>query len=171
MIAPAGSCEISRMRGANKKTLSLSAGAAWGLLLINSAFAAPSQLRGGPLEVHANSAPARALAGLKSSPPVAPIAPHLDLRLSAAPLGDYPTSTGLPLHRGFAGSAPRSVDMPVFGATAGNGRQRSRLELFARQVHREGLPIARLWENDAALVHLGLSPKGKPGLWLVQKVH
>ena len=31
--------------------------------------------------------------------------------------------------------------------------------------------MARLFENKSALVHLGLNPKGKPGLWLVQKTH
>jgi hypothetical protein len=42
---------------------------------------------------------------------------------------------------------------------------------FVRRVHREGLPVARLFESKSALVHLGLSPKGKPGLRLVQKTH
>jgi hypothetical protein len=37
------------------------------------------------------------------------------------------------------------------------------------RVHREGLPVARLFETKSALVHLGLNPRGKPGLWLVQK--
>ena len=40
---------------------------------------------------------------------------------------------------------------------------------FVRRVHREGLPVARLFETKGVLVHLGLNPKGKPGLWLVQK--
>jgi hypothetical protein len=44
-------------------------------------------------------------------------------------------------------------------------------EAFARQFHREGLPVARLWENKSALVSLGLNQRGKPGLWLVQKTH
>ena len=42
---------------------------------------------------------------------------------------------------------------------------------MARRVHREGLPVARLWENHAALVSLGLNQRGKPGLWIMQKVH
>jgi len=50
---------------------------------------------------------------------------------------------------------------------------RSRLPVqdLVRRVHSEGLPVARLFESKSALVHLGLSPKGKPGLWLVQKIH
>jgi hypothetical protein len=50
-------------------------------------------------------------------------------------------------------------------------RSRNRVEEFARRVHQEGLPVARLFETKSALVHLGLSPRGKPGLWLVQKIH
>jgi hypothetical protein len=37
-------------------------------------------------------------------------------------------------------------------------------------VRREGLPLARLWENKSALLSLGLNKKGKPGLWIVQKI-
>jgi hypothetical protein len=44
-------------------------------------------------------------------------------------------------------------------------------EEFARRVHREGLPVARLLETKSALVSLGLNQKGKPGLWLIQKTH
>lgn len=48
-------------------------------------------------------------------------------------------------------------------------RARPTLQDFVRRVHREGLPVARLFETKTALLHLGLSPRGKPGLWLVQK--
>jgi hypothetical protein len=44
-------------------------------------------------------------------------------------------------------------------------------EAFARRVHQEGLPVARLWETRSALVSVGLNQKGKPGLWLIQKTH
>jgi hypothetical protein len=48
---------------------------------------------------------------------------------------------------------------------------RPTVQEFVRRLHREGLPVARLFETKGTLVHLGLSPKGKPGLWLVQKTH
>ena len=38
------------------------------------------------------------------------------------------------------------------------------------RLHREGLPMARLWENKSALLSLGLNKKGKPGLWTIQKI-
>ena len=40
-----------------------------------------------------------------------------------------------------------------------------------RLFRRDGFPVARLWENRSALVHLGFNAKGKPGLWVVQKTH
>ncbi len=48
---------------------------------------------------------------------------------------------------------------------------RTGIEEFVHRVHREGLPVARLFETRSALLHLGFSPRGKPGLWLVQKTH
>jgi hypothetical protein len=46
----------------------------------------------------------------------------------------------------------------------------SRVEELTRRLHREGLPIARLWQTHSAMVSLGLSPRGKPGIWLIQKI-
>jgi len=46
----------------------------------------------------------------------------------------------------------------------------SRAEEFTRRFHREGLPLARLWETRSAMLSLGLSPRGKPGIWLIQKI-
>jgi hypothetical protein len=49
--------------------------------------------------------------------------------------------------------------------------QDSRVKQIAEHFHREGLPVARLWETHSALLSLGLNHRGKPGLWLVQKTH
>ena len=45
------------------------------------------------------------------------------------------------------------------------------MEELVQRAHREGVPVARLWENKSALLHLGLNQRGKPGLWLIQKIH
>jgi hypothetical protein len=45
-----------------------------------------------------------------------------------------------------------------------------RVQEMARRFQREGLPVARLWQNHAAMLSLGLNQRGKPGLWLIQKV-
>jgi hypothetical protein len=49
-------------------------------------------------------------------------------------------------------------------------RMESKVHELERRVPHEGLPVARLWETKTALLHFGLSPRGKPGLWLIQKV-
>ena len=107
----------------------------------------------------------RAPAGAVAHPP------HLDLRppspreLDTLPAAsaDHP-SWGRPRTPGN-----RDSNLPALGADAGETRVMSRAETFARHFHREGLPVARLWENHSALLSLGLNGKGKPGLWLVQK--
>jgi hypothetical protein len=47
----------------------------------------------------------------------------------------------------------------------------SRAEQLARNFHRDGLPVARLFQSKNSLFHIGLNQKGKPGLWFVQKLH
>ncbi len=59
------------------------------------------------------------------------------------------------------------VDLPLLGSDGMHARPT--VQDFVQRVHREGLPVARLFETKSALLHLGLSPRGKPGLWLVQK--
>ncbi len=59
---------------------------------------------------------------------------------------------------------------PDRGAEWVSLRMESKVQEMERRVPREGLPIARLWETKTALLHVGLSPRGKPGLWLFQKV-
>jgi hypothetical protein len=61
-------------------------------------------------------------------------------------------------------------DLPALGGGAAI-HSMSRVQEMAQRVQREGVPLARLWETRSALLHVGLSPRGKPGLWLIQKVH
>lgn len=56
-------------------------------------------------------------------------------------------------------------------ARIGPARVMSRPAAMINKFRREGLPLARLWENHSAMLSLGLNAKGKPGLWLVQKTH
>lgn len=97
---------------------------------------------------------------------------HLDLRPATAVMGAEETPAIFPsaLHRATLGTHEQ-IQLPGMGAEGPQKRIPSRAEEFARRVHREGLPVARLWENKSALISLGLNPKGKPGLWIIQKVH
>lgn len=65
-------------------------------------------------------------------------------------------------------------DRSKFGGSnnpVGYQRVPSRAEQLVRNFHRDGLPIARLFQSENSLVHLGLNQKGKPGLWVVEKIH
>jgi hypothetical protein len=118
------------------------------------------------LSAWASPPPSRPAAGA-----AAPHPPHLDLRPpSAHAPGDFPgASADRPSWGRPRAPGSRENNLPSLGADAGEVRVMSRAESFARRFHREGLPVARLWENHSALLSLGLNAKGKPGLWLVQK--
>jgi hypothetical protein len=126
------------------------------LLLASSAFAAPPQLR--------------QQSRLQSQQIQAP-AQRLDLRLPsqvAEAHGITEKSPGaFPSMAHRQNSAQEQVQLPSLGPDGMHARPT--IQDFVHKVHREGLPVARLFETKSALVHLGLSPKGKPGLWLVQK--
>jgi hypothetical protein len=82
--------------------------------------------------------------------------------------GAFPSS----LHRQtLSGQNQEQSEVPALGSTGAQSRIDSPMQALARRVHREGLPVARLWENKSALVSLGLNQKGKPGLWIIQKIH
>jgi hypothetical protein len=95
---------------------------------------------------------------------------RLDLHPTAVtPQAEEPSpSFPSPSHQHPLKATPQ-LQLPDLGANVTQSRVPSRAEEFARRMHREGLPVARLWENKSALVSLGLNEKGKPGLWLIQK--
>jgi len=146
-------------------------------LMLNS-FLVDSALAGPPMGRQTFRAPSQPQASPQALPPHLDLRPpshlelgsHLDLAANAAERG-HPFATPM-----FATPMPRaasSAQEPVpLSAMASDGmRSRPAIQDFVRRVHREGLPVARLFESKTALVHVGLSPKGKPGLWLVQKIH
>jgi hypothetical protein len=99
--------------------------------------------------------------------------PSLELRATANAMGApeknsevFPSS----LHRQTLGSQEQ-LQLPNLGSESSQLRMTGGAQEFAKRVHREGLPVARLWENKSALVSIGLNQKGKPGLWLTQKTH
>ena len=96
---------------------------------------------------------------------------RLDLRAPshAAAIEEKPAAFPSALIHHQSGSAQETAQLPSLGA--GNPRLRPPLAELARHIQHEGLPVARLWENNSALVHIGLNQRGKPGLWLVQKIH
>lgn len=111
------------------------------------------------------------------------------LGLPLAALAAPPADTAHPLHldlrppalselAGLEAALIRPRRTPLHGAADDAGERDLPLpsligtqETLVHRLGREGLPIARLWENHAALLSLGFNPRGKPGLWLVQKTH
>jgi hypothetical protein len=97
---------------------------------------------------------------------------------AASDSGLQPSASGsvpFPSARRASKNEPIEEDSPSLGNTGlGNTglamKNTSRAEELTHRLHREGLPIARLWETRSAMVSLGLSPRGKPGIWLIQKV-
>jgi hypothetical protein len=61
-------------------------------------------------------------------------------------------------------------DPPSVGSELPAMRTMSRAQEMARRFRSEGLPVARLFESRSALVSLGLNQRGKPGIWLIQKL-
>lgn len=95
----------------------------------------------------------------------APHARQLDLRL---PASANERSVSFGRQTPASHSAADSLQLPALGSVRPG---ESRIGTMARQFKRDGLPVARLWQSDTSLLHLGLSPKGKPGLWFVGKLH
>ena len=112
------------------------------------------------------------MSAVLASPPSGPrSALRLDLHpMAATPQAEEPSrSFPSPLHQHNLKAQPQ-LQLPDLGANVTQSRTPSRAEEYARRFHREGLPVARLWENKSALLSLGLNEKGKPGLWIVQKM-
>lgn len=62
------------------------------------------------------------------------------------------------------------IAQPTLGTGEASFRVMSPAETIARRIHREGLPIVRLWQSNSALLSIGLNQRGKPGLWFTQKI-
>jgi hypothetical protein len=73
-------------------------------------------------------------------------------------------------HRLFRGESLFRADAHD-PADAASTHVMSPLQNMAHNFQKEGLPIAKLFQSNSSLVHVGLNSKGKPGLWIVHKTH
>jgi hypothetical protein len=153
------------------------------LLCAATAVAAPPPGRGGMIQTLGATQPGVSrLDGLRAT--AAAAAAHtlsrLDLR---APESEHMSSPGAQatseapafpsMRRAGEYSSPTRLqdDLPSLGDRGGPAvRIPSRAEQMAQRFRREGLPVARLFESRSALVSLGLNQRGKPGIWLIQKI-
>jgi hypothetical protein len=104
----------------------------------------------------------------KNPAPPSSAAHNTQLDLRPPTLSGF-AATGSEGYRGVSDSS-EDTRFASLGA-AMQTRAANRPEAMVQRFHREGLPIARLWEGHSALVSVGLSPRGKPGLWWVKKTH
>lgn len=92
---------------------------------------------------------------------------------AASNSGPADSATG-PVPFPSARRAPKSESvedqLPSLGHADPAVKITSRAEELTQRFHREGLPLARLWQTRSAMLSLGLSPRGKPGIWLIQKI-
>lgn len=171
------------MKQKDKNRLIRVATGACGLCLFCSAVASPPFSRGGPSRsiidsARSISATSRLIARQEYMPTA-----HLDLR---PPADSAPTiihggahalaSAPFPsaIHHLDLGNVDLGTDNRIWSPALGSGELNFRVmgqaEISAHRIHREGLPVARLWENKSALLSIGLNQRGKPGLWLTQKI-
>jgi hypothetical protein len=140
-----------------------------GVLALHGAFAGPP-FAGQPLE----RVTAAVSGGSRNNTPAGIQAPNrqapnrrLDLSPPSEVMANNQAATGpFPApgsHRLFAvlSTPPASQ----------NGHILSPMENVMHNFHEQGLPVAKLFQNSDSLVHLGLNQKGKPGLWIVHKLH
>jgi len=145
------------------------AGGLCGLGLMSSAIASPPPL--GPTEFthRAHAAPA---ARLDLQLLVGHSAPTI---FHGATLGFSSTAFPSAIHHLDIGKSDLGTDdryqTRALGVGETNFRTMSQAEILALRIRREGLPIARLLESKSALLSIGLNQRGKPGLWITQKVH
>ena len=155
-----------------------------GLCFLSSAIASPPSSRGRSSASAADSARFLSMAGRSFAQQHA-LTTQLDLRSpgASAPAtamhdpATAPVATPFPstIHHLDLGKADLGTDdrfqQPALGIAEPRFRMMSQPEILARRLHREGLPVARLWESKSAFLSIGLNQRGKPGLWLIQKVH
>jgi hypothetical protein len=98
------------------------------------------------------------------------IAGRLDLRPPVEAQMSNEEVAAIPLNARFStGNHRFSADESA--SSAGSTHIMSPLQTLAHNFRQEGLPIAKLFQSNQSLLHLGLNPRGKPGLWLVHKLH
>jgi hypothetical protein len=111
-----------------------------------------------------------------------PLAPKLDLRAPADLVAasnmtgeSHTLAVGAPAFPSVRRTTDDSTrarleEQSLLGTEGPAIRPMSGAQRLATRFRREGLPVARLFESRSALVSLGLNQRGKPGIWLIQKL-
>jgi hypothetical protein len=164
-------------RGHRHIVVCFAAGGLCGTALSGSAVANPPLSGGKSLLATIDSVrPASAAISRSAARQENTSAPQLDLRL---PIDSMPGARRNEIGhtRGPVALASHSDNDTEYSSRPGLGTREAGFPVMTQQetwlhrVHREGVPIVRLWNSKSALLSIGFNQKGKPGLWLTQKVH
>jgi hypothetical protein len=140
------------------------------LLMVGAVLAAPPPAHNGILNRATEPGSSHASAGagnrLDLTVPDLRTAAHGATSDTAAGFVPFPS----PRRAGPGENARQPEETRELAAQGVRMTEESPAQQLARRFHREGLPVARLWQGHSALVSLGLNQRGKPGLWLTQKV-
>jgi hypothetical protein len=138
------------------------------LIIMSASFAAPAAPEGAPLrsQFSMGSLLDRTILPVirtkGSTPPT-----HLNLDLRAPEVSMAPDAyPAMPSNHALRIESENGLSFQLPMA-----KPMSPAEAFATRVHREGVPLARVWENKSTLVSVGFNQKGHLGLWLIQKTH
>ena len=155
-------------RGRKHMLVCFAAGGLWGTSLSSSAVANPPLSRGKSLLSTIDSVRSVSAAGSRSAARHENTsAPQLDLR---APLDSLPAEIPGPAAFASHSAIDDPIARPGFGTREASFPVMNQPESWLHRAHREGVPILRLWNSKSALLSIGLNQKGKPGLWLIQKM-
>jgi hypothetical protein len=141
-----------------------------GLGLMSSAIASPPTLGDTALAHRAHTSPAARLdlqLAVEHSAPAIFHGAATDFASAAFPSAIHHLDIG----KADLGTDDRYQQRAALGVGETKFRTMGQAEILALRIRREGLPIARLLESKSALLSIGLNQRGKPGLWVTQKVH
>lgn len=185
---------ITEKAGQTRKSRMIlnAAGGLFGLGLLNSAIALPPPGRGSSSLPANESAITAMVAGRAHLREPDTIKAPLDLRLrqgslspimhedagtfasAAFPSAIHQLELGKADFDGEGRDAEERTRSSTVGARVLNFQELSQAQVLAQRIqrmHREGLPLAHLWESQSASLSIGLNQRGKPGVWFTQKVH
>ncbi len=89
---------------------------------------------------------------------------------SAGSIGSTGTSPATQVRAAGAGVEDAFSVQPNWRGLAPRLTSLTRIQELVRNERRDGVPLARLWQSRGAALNLGVSPKGKPGLWFVKAI-
>jgi len=154
-----GPREATTRQLSRRLCLRMSAGVLYAQVLASLAAAAPPSHRAAG-EAHRELLPHGA------------VSPRLDLHAPAVHSELAVRESAMASEASSSNLAPADALwlQPAWHGDAPQLRDRTAAQELVHGMRRNGVPLARLWQGRGALFSVGLSPKGKPGLWFTKQL-